>query len=156
MALKIPDYLLKKVMQNTLICTTQESLSNVFKRPRNITAPENVIILDFKAAMYDFIKSRLIAIVRNEKESRTLSTSINKIFKKDLSEDIRSILMNKLQETLDKTSDYTVSFLEIVFLTRLLLKNGGLVFKDNKTSYGYSEKGLDLSKILPTVFVSTT
>ncbi|KAI9273175.1 hypothetical protein EDC94DRAFT_676426 [Helicostylum pulchrum] len=95
-------------------------------------------------------------VSQSVEESRIRSTSINKIIRSNLPTDIRSMLMKNLQETMDKTSNYIANFCEIVFLTILLLKDGSLVCKDNKTNYDRSTKDLDLSKILPKEFVSTT
>ncbi|GAA5796810.1 hypothetical protein HPULCUR_002188 [Helicostylum pulchrum] len=50
--------------------STQESSSNVVKRPRVIASPEDIILPHFRTSMNDFIKSKLTTIVRDAKETQ--------------------------------------------------------------------------------------
>ncbi|GAA5797157.1 hypothetical protein HPULCUR_002536 [Helicostylum pulchrum] len=156
----------KKPSKNTLLMES----SDVVKFPRVIAAPENMILPHFRTSMNDFIKSKLTTKVRDAKEKQA-SKKIEDLKNKSLKD---KRLPTEIINNTATMSGCSPTVLRDYLDKNLPKKNAGarsdnqpkeqspaendgsLVCKDNKTNYDRSTKDLDLSKILPKEFVSTT
>jgi hypothetical protein len=83
---------------------------------------------------------------------KTFHSSFRTLFRQDLSHELRTISINRLQDNLQNASKYNIDYSLQVYKTILLFKNHTLYIDTNSSIVMNTLEGFPLQEILPNVF----